>query len=149
MHISMSCNDTLNTYLRWAWPYHYNDVIMSSLAPQITSLTIVYSTVYSRADQRKHQSCAPLAFVWGIHRDRWNPRTKSQWRLKCFHLMTSWWFNTISFTAGASTEMQPTSKLHRQPRICGIVNISSIDERYYTTSKCCYSVLEHIYFIIS
>ena len=35
---------------------------------QITSLTIVYSTVYSGADQRKHQSSASLAFVWVIHR---------------------------------------------------------------------------------
>ena len=41
---------------------------MGTMAPQITSLTIVYSTVYSDADQRKHQSSAPLAFAWGIHR---------------------------------------------------------------------------------
>ena len=47
---------------------HYNDVIMGSIASLITSLTIVYSTVYSDADQRKHQSSASLAFVWGIHR---------------------------------------------------------------------------------
>ena len=47
---------------------HYNDVIMGAIASQITSLTIVYSTVYSDADQRKHQSSASLAFVWGIHR---------------------------------------------------------------------------------
>ena len=47
---------------------HYNDVIMGVIASQITSLTIVYSTVYSGADQRKHQSSAPLAFVRGIHR---------------------------------------------------------------------------------
>ena len=47
---------------------HYNDVIMSSKASQITSLTIVYSTVYSDADQRKHQSSASLAFVQGIHK---------------------------------------------------------------------------------
>ena len=33
-----------------------------------TSLTIVYSNVYLDADQRKHQSSASLAFVWGIHR---------------------------------------------------------------------------------
>ena len=46
--------------------YHYNDVIMSAMASQITSLTIVYSTVYSGADQRKHQSSASLAFVRGI-----------------------------------------------------------------------------------
>ena len=41
---------------------------MGAIAFQITSLTIVYSTVYSGADQSKHQSSASLAFVWGIHR---------------------------------------------------------------------------------
>ena len=49
-------------------PSHYTDVIMRPMASQITSLTIVYSTVYSDADQRKHQSPASLAFVRGIHR---------------------------------------------------------------------------------
>ena len=47
---------------------HYDDVIMSTIASQITSITIVYSTIYSGADQSKHQSFASLAFVWGIHR---------------------------------------------------------------------------------
>ena len=47
---------------------HYSDIIMGGIASQITSLTIVYSTVYSGADQRKHQSFASLAFVRGIHR---------------------------------------------------------------------------------
>ena len=47
---------------------HYNDVIMGAMASQITSLTIVYSTVYSGTDQRKHQSSASLAFARGIHR---------------------------------------------------------------------------------
>ena len=47
---------------------HYNDIIMSAIASLITSLTIVYSTVCSGADQRKHQSSASLAFVRGIHR---------------------------------------------------------------------------------
>ena len=47
---------------------HYSDVIMSTIASSITSFTIVYSTVYSGADQRKHQSSASLAFVRGIHR---------------------------------------------------------------------------------
>ena len=49
----------------------YNDVKMGSIASQITSLTIVYSTVYSDADQRKHQSSTSLAFVRAIHGDRW------------------------------------------------------------------------------
>ena len=41
---------------------------MGAIGSQITSLTIVYSTVYSGADQSKHQSSASLAFEWGIHR---------------------------------------------------------------------------------
>ena len=48
----------------------YDDVTMSVVTSQITSLTIVYSTVNSDADQRKHQSSAYLVFVWGI---RWWP----------------------------------------------------------------------------
>ena len=47
---------------------HFGDVIMGAIASLITSLIIVYSTVYSDADQRKHQSSASLACVWGIHR---------------------------------------------------------------------------------
>ena len=41
---------------------------MDEIASQITSLTIVYSIVYSDADQRKNKSSASLAFVRGIHR---------------------------------------------------------------------------------
>ena len=53
----------------WCPEYvHYSDVIMSVMASLISSLTIVYSTVYSDADQRKHQNSASLAFVRGIHR---------------------------------------------------------------------------------
>ena len=47
---------------------HSNDVLMGPMASQITSLTIVCSSVYSGADQRKHKSSASLAFVRGIHR---------------------------------------------------------------------------------
>ena len=41
---------------------------MGAITTQITSLTVVYSTVYSDAAQGKHQSSASLAFVWGIQR---------------------------------------------------------------------------------
>ena len=47
---------------------YYNDVIMGPMAFHITSLSSVYSTVYSRTDQRKLQSSASLAFVWEIQR---------------------------------------------------------------------------------
>ena len=49
-------------------PMYYTDIIMGAIASQFTSPTIVYSTVYSDADQRKHERSASLAFVWGIHR---------------------------------------------------------------------------------
>ena len=39
---------------------------MSAMASLITGVSIVYSTVCSDADQRKHQSSASLAFVKGI-----------------------------------------------------------------------------------
>ena len=58
-------NTMISQLLRYL---HYCDVIMSPTASQITSLTTVYSTVYSDTDQRKHQSSASLAFVRGIHR---------------------------------------------------------------------------------
>ena len=48
--------------------FHCNDIIMDAMASQITSLAIVYATVYSDTDQRKHQSSASLGFVRGIHR---------------------------------------------------------------------------------
>ena len=48
--------------------YYCGDVIMSAMASQITSLTIVNSTVYSAVDLRKHQSSVSLAFVRGIYR---------------------------------------------------------------------------------
>ena len=38
---------------------------MGVIASQITSLTIVFSTVYLNTDQRKHQSSASLAFCVG------------------------------------------------------------------------------------
>ena len=66
---------------------HYNGVIMSAMASQITSLTSVYSTVYPVADQRKHQSSASLAFVRGIHRRPVNAPHKWPVTRKCFYFI--------------------------------------------------------------
>ena len=53
-------------------------------------LTIVYSSVYSGADQRKHQSSASLAFVRGIPRGPVNsPHKGPVTRQICFHLVMS------------------------------------------------------------
>ena len=63
---------------------HYNDGIMSPTASQITSLAIVYSTVYSGADQGKHQSPVTLVFVRGSHRGPVNSPHKGPVTRKMF-----------------------------------------------------------------
>ena len=74
---------------------HNSDVIMGAMAYQITIPTIVYPTVYSGADQRKHQ--APRHWpLWGYFiGDRWIPCAKGQYRRKCFNLMMSSCFTVI------------------------------------------------------
>ena len=111
--VMMDCSllDTSN-YLNHYWlshltPYgvtrpkykHYNDVIMSLMVSQITSLTTVYLTVYLGTDQRKHQSSASLAFVRGIHRWQVNSPHKGPVTRKMFpfddairsHWCPLWW----------------------------------------------------------
>ena len=62
----------------WISKYkHYSDVIIDAMGSQITSLNIVYSTVYSGADQRKHQRFASPVFAWGIL--RWPGNSPHKW----------------------------------------------------------------------
>ena len=56
---------------------HYCDVIMGTMASEITGITIVYSTFHSGADRRKHQSSAAPAFVRGVH--RWPMNSPHKW----------------------------------------------------------------------
>ena len=64
---------------------HYcSDVIMRAIVSQITSLTIVYSFVYSDTDERIYQSSASLAFVRGIHRGPVNSPPKWPVKRKMF-----------------------------------------------------------------
>ena len=87
---------------------------MGAMASQIISLTIVYSTVYSSADQRKHQSSASLAFVRGIR--RWFPRTNGQLGGKCYHLMMSSWFCISKTTCCPAASFSRT--LCKRPWVC-------------------------------
>ena len=70
---------------------HYNDIIMGAMTSQITSLTIVYSTVYSDADKKNIKVPRHWPLCGEFTSDRWIPRTNGQYRGKCFHLMTSSW----------------------------------------------------------
>ena len=80
---------------------HYSDVIMGTMASQITSFAIVYSTVYSGANQRKHQSPASLAFVRGIHRWPVNslhkgPVTRQMMKSSCWKADTQFWYDDMN-----------------------------------------------------
>ena len=57
---------------------------MGAVASQITSLTTVYSVVYSGSDQRKYQTSATLAFVREIHRSPVNTPHKGPVTRKMF-----------------------------------------------------------------
>ena len=94
--------------------WHYSDVIMSAVASLITRVTIVYSTVYSGSDQRKHQSSVSLAFVWRIHQWPVNSPHKEQvmWKMFQFddikHKCT---YSTMATDASATT-----APGHQQPQ---------------------------------
>ena len=87
--------------------FHYDDVIMDMIASQITSLTIVYSLVYSGTDQRKHQSSASLAFVRGIHRGPMNSPHKGPvtWKMLPFDdvIMLKCWNEPVAMTSFVSS----------------------------------------------
>ena len=86
---------------------HYSDVIMVEMASQITSVSIVCSTVASGEDQRKHWSSASLAFVRGIYRRPVNPRTTGQQCGKCYHSMTSSWKCPIQIKLSYNSLLPP------------------------------------------
>ena len=63
---------------------HYSNAVMTVMASQITSLTIVYACIYWGTGQRKHQSSASQAFVRGIHRWQMNSPQKEPVTRKMF-----------------------------------------------------------------
>ena len=67
------------TEVIWNRGKHYSDVIIGAMASQITSVSIVYSTVSSGADRRKHQSYASLTLAREI--DRGTVNSPHKWPL--------------------------------------------------------------------
>ena len=93
--------------------HYYNDVIMTAMASQITSLAIVYPKVNSGADQSKHQSSASLAFVRGI--PRWPVHSPHKWPVtrKMFPfddvIMISLWSNQVVVPGNTDHDMETFS----------------------------------------
>ena len=77
---------------RWVSATHGLSIyilIMGLISSQITSLTIVYSTVSSDADKKNIKAPCHWALCGEFTGDRRIPRTNGQWRGKYFNLMTS------------------------------------------------------------
>ena len=112
-----------NTWALLAYT-HYDDVVMGTMASQITSLTSVYSTVYSGADQRKMASNAEFFFIWWRHHElmplvllTWrskapghaanisqNIQVSALVRLKYFNRTYFWYFPYINAPKGVKRE---------------------------------------------
>ena len=119
--------------ITWSEILHYDDVIMSTIASQITSLTIVYSTIYSGADQSKHQSSASLAFVWGIHRGPVNsphkwPVTRKMFPFDDVIMFPYYW------TFMRRKHRQPVGSHNRGP-VMQSYDISFVWTKCWTTSR--------------
>ena len=122
---------------------HCSGVMISAMASQITGVSIVWSTLWSGADQRKHQRSASLAFVKGIQRWQGNSPHKRLVTRKMvpfdnvimsihkYHsLFSQWWcfskcfdFRTLS---SWSHFVIPTSNLRRGENISKFSFQSSI-----------------------
>ena len=110
--------------------HKYCDVIMSSMASQSTGVSIVYITICSNADQRKHQSSASLAFVRGIHRWAVNSRHKGSVTRKMF-----------SFDDGVM--MLRHSDRQSSARICIMITGFSI---YFQYQECLFTQISGLIF---
>ena len=92
---------------------HYSDIKMGAMASQITSFTIVYSAVYSRTYERKHQISASLAFVREIPRGPVNSPHKWPVTRKMFpfdDVIMAWQHQAITWTHVEKSSV----------RLCGI-----------------------------
>ena len=106
------------------WAHDALHITVGTIASHITSLTIVYSTVYAGADQRTHQSSASLALVRGIHRGpvnsphKWPATRKIWWRHHEFThnaMQARIPSNYIWIRKSYTQQHQPIDLIHKYP----------------------------------
>ena len=106
--LGLEGNITVKFYSKFKTFHASENVVCKMVAilspPQITNLTIVNSTVYSGADQRKYQSSASLAFVRGNHRRPVNSTHKGPVTRKMFP------FDDVIMPSASEVTMKVTCK---------------------------------------
>ena len=128
MNISKSTDSTDNGVFTLSdrLDTHYSDVIMGALASQITSLTIVYSILYSDTDQRKHQSrlrvtghCAGNSPGTGEFLEQMTSNAEN---------VSIWWrhhaFQEMMFQA--SVDMEPAETLQGKMMIIAMMDMITV-----------------------
>ena len=110
---------------------HYNGVTMSAMASQITSFTIVNSTVYSGTDQRKHQRSASLAFVRRILWSPMNHPHKGPVTRKIFPFddVIIWFWTSCGYISG---HMASQSR-----ELCGLLSGREVNDMVTGEWGCC------------
>ena len=117
---------------------HYNDVRMGMMASQITSLTIVYSIVYSGADQSKHQSSASLAFVRGNHRWPVNwPVTRKMFP-----------FNGVIMGWNSTGSKPQQNKTRHRPFVISLAILCVIAGYQWNTGLCQWTVITELFIFV-
>ena len=119
---------------------------MGPMASPITSLTTVYSTVHSGADQRKYQSSASLS---GLCAGNSAVNFPHKWPVtrKCFHLMTSSWCVSQKLdiirqvtTTGCFMDNEAKAKGQTSPKTTDRCNV--MDAIFFTTKPSSFVVID-------
>ena len=97
---------------------------MSVMASQITWVSIVYSTVCSGADRRKHQSSASLAFVRGILRWPMNSPNKKASNAE----NVSIWWHYHEVTLWLTIQTQINFPIQDEPKLKDLLSPKNINQ---------------------
>ena len=124
---------------------HNNNVIMSAIASQITSVSIACSTVGSGADPKKHQNSATQAFVRGIHRSPVNSPKKASNAENVFIWSRHHWFNMICTKMNTTCPLQGHYRWEKFAK--HLLELRSIDRTCLISGS--YSIMElHLVYFI-
>ena len=120
---------------------HYSDVIIGTMASQITRISIVYSTVCSGSVQRKHQNSASQAFVGGIHRSPVNSSHKGPVTVRKMFpfddvIMVTWIFTREFLRNPGPRRCLGPWGLHGDPLLAVCLQMTCVVYAWYSREEC-------------
>ena len=107
---------------------HYNNIMMSAMASQITCVSVVCSIVCSGANQRKLQSSASLAFVREIYRKNVFIRWRHHEMATFSFLFLTWLLYNDTFSTHTIKKIMQRHRIN-----CIILYHRSVDVSFFST----------------